>query len=117
MLRRVLNSVLKEEYNSTQRGLKLGIEFLKIRFNMSTSYANKMAFHLVRYKYVKFFGGFEVDSNRIKQFLYPVTEENTVEDQEVLGTDDSRVITPKIKKSKYRCQKQWSKKNYNIYSR
>ena len=100
MLRRVLNSVLKEEYKSTQPGLEPGIEFLKIRFNMSTSYANKMAFHLVQYGYVKFFGGFEVDTDRIKQFLYPVIEEITVEDHEELGSDDPKEITPKVKESK-----------------
>ena len=97
MLRRVLNSVLKEEYKSTQPGLEPGVDFLRIRFGMSTSYANKMALHLVQNGYVNFFGGFKVDNNRIKQFLYP---ENGNEDQELLSVNDSRAITPPIKESK-----------------
>ena len=97
MLRRVLNSILKEEYKSTQPGLEPGVNFLRIRFGMSTSYANKMALHLVQNGYVNFFGGFKVDNNRIKQFLYP---ENGNEDQELLIVNDSRAITPPIKESK-----------------
>ena len=70
MLRRAMNSILKEDFKSTQPG-NMSAEFMRIRFNMSSSYANKMMVHLVQNGYITFFGGFQVDKKRIKNFLYP----------------------------------------------
>jgi len=44
MLRRVISSILKEEYKSTQPCTQPGVDFLKVRFNMSSSYAGKMVY-------------------------------------------------------------------------
>jgi len=71
MLKRVMNSLLKQEFKLTQPGTELNVDFIKIRFNMSTSYANKVVLFLVQHGYITFFGGFQLDEERVKQFLYP----------------------------------------------
>ena len=100
MLRRVMSSILKEEYKSTQPCNQPGVEFLKIRFNMSSSYAGKMVLYLVQHGYIAFFGGFKVDENRIKQFLYP--EDNTTVSNESILVESGNPAssTPVIKEKK-----------------
>ena len=46
-----MNSILKEEFRSTQPGTEPGADFFKIQFDMSTLYANKVLLHLVRIGY------------------------------------------------------------------
>ena len=65
-----MNSILKEEFRSTQQGTEPGADFFKNWFDMSTSYANKVLLHLVQMGYIKFFGGYEADKKRIREFLY-----------------------------------------------
>ena len=43
-VRRVLNSILREEFKLTQPGIEPSVSFLKIKFGISSSYANKSSF-------------------------------------------------------------------------
>ena len=97
MLKRVMNSILKEEYKSTQPGQAADVEFMKIRFNMSSTYASKMVLHLIQNGYIVFFGGFQVDESRIKQFLYPSsTETLTIQDPEKVQETSSKTSGNKV---------------------
>jgi len=48
LLRKVMSSILKEEYKSNEPCTYPGVDFLKIRFNMSFSYVGKMVLYLVQ---------------------------------------------------------------------
>jgi len=78
MLRKVMSSILKEEYKSNEPCTYPGVDFLKIRFNMSFSYVGKMVLYLVQNGYIAFFSGFKVDKDKIKQFLYPEDEPTSI---------------------------------------
>ncbi|XP_023341503.1 uncharacterized protein LOC111711391 isoform X3 [Eurytemora carolleeae] len=67
--RRVLKSILKQEFRTCQPGENPTIEFLKIRFGFSGSYASKITLDLVNNGYIKFFGGFSFDASKILQEL------------------------------------------------
>ena len=96
MLRRVMNSILKEDFKTTQPGKEPGTDFFKIRFNMSTSYANKVLLHLVQMGYIKFFGGYEADEKRIREFLYQ--EESVQKKKPENGERTTKTGTPDSKK-------------------
>ena len=67
--RRVLKSILKQEFRTCQPGENPTIEFLKMRFGFSGSYASKITLDLVNNGYIKFFGGFSFDASKILQEL------------------------------------------------
>ena len=71
MLRRSMNAILREDFKSVQPGTSPTTEFMRLRFGMSSSYASKIVLYLVQHGYIVFFGGFKMDENRIKSFLYP----------------------------------------------
>jgi hypothetical protein len=67
--RRVLKSILKQEFRTCQPGENPTIEFLKMRFGFSGSYASKITLDLVNNGYIKFFGGFSFEASKILQEL------------------------------------------------
>ena len=104
MLKRVMNSLLKEEFKLTQPGTELNVDFIKIQFNMSTSYANKVVLFLVQHGYITFFGGFKLDEERVKQFLYPNkdSEEGKLETSVIKSSGETNTVetsTPKESKN------------------
>jgi len=91
-----MNSILKEDFKTTQPGKEPGTDFFKIRFNMSTSYANKVLLHLVQMGYIKFFGGYEADEKRIREFLYQ--EESVQKKKPENGERTTKTGSPDSKK-------------------
>ena len=47
-VRTVLNSILREEFKHTQPGIEPDGEFLKLKFDKTSSYANKILVYLVK---------------------------------------------------------------------
>ena len=56
--RRVLKSILNQEFLMCQPGKEPTIEFLKIRFGFSSSYASRNSLQIVNEGFIKFYGGF-----------------------------------------------------------
>ena len=69
MQKRVLHSILREEYKLVQPGLAPDEPFLRLRFQLSESYATRVLFNLVKEGAIKLYGGFEYDVPRIQQLL------------------------------------------------
>ena len=67
-VRRVLNSILREEFKLTQPGIEPSVSFLKIKFGISSSYANKILVHIFKSGFITLFGGFKMDEEMIRNY-------------------------------------------------
>ena len=67
-IRRVLNSILREEYKLTQPGNEPSEEFLKLKFGISSSYANKILVHLFKSGFISEADGIKVNVDKIRKF-------------------------------------------------
>ena len=56
--RRVLKSILTQEFLTCQPGNEPSTEFMKIRFGFSGSYAARITLNLVKGGLINFYGGF-----------------------------------------------------------
>ena len=73
--KRVLKSVLNQEYAACQPGVELSTEFLKLRFGFSSSYSARITLDLVKNQFVNFFDGFSFNAERIMKELGLLDEE------------------------------------------
>ena len=78
--KRVLKSILNQEFLTCQPGNDPSIEFLKIRFGYSTQYATRITLHLVNKGYIKFFDGFSFNAGLIIEELGLHSEDNELEE-------------------------------------
>ena len=67
--RRVLNSILNQEFLCCQPGLEPSSEFLKIRFGFSSSYSAKITVNLIKEGLINVYGGFSFNGGRIIEAL------------------------------------------------
>ena len=67
--KRVLKSILNQEFLTCQPGDNPSIEFLKIRFGYSTQYANRITLNLINEGFIKFFDGFSFNAGLIIEEL------------------------------------------------
>ena len=63
--RRVLKSILNQEFLCCQPGIEPSPEFLKIRFGFSSSYSAKITVKLIKEGLINVYGGFSFDGGRI----------------------------------------------------
>ena len=78
--KRVLKSILNQEFLTCQPGNEPSIEFLKIRFGYSTQYATRITLNLVNKGYIKFFDGFSFNAGMIIEELGLHNEDNELEE-------------------------------------
>ena len=69
MKRRVMKSILNEEFKSIQPGLVPDETFLRLRFQLSESYATRVLFSLVKDGAIILYGGFKYDKQRLLSLL------------------------------------------------
>ena len=87
-VRRVLNSILWEEFKLTQPGLEPSVDFLKIKFIISTSYANNILVHIFKFGFITLFGGFKMDEEMIRNYtMGPQDDSGFIEDN-IQPTED-----------------------------
>ena len=67
--KRVLKSILNQEFLTCQPGDNPSIEFLKIRFGYSTQYATRITLNLINEGFIKFFDGFSFNAGMIIEEL------------------------------------------------
>ena len=67
--RRVLKSILNQEFINCQPGKEPSTEFMKIRFGFSSSYAAKITLDLVKCGLINIFGEFSFDGGKIIEEL------------------------------------------------
>ena len=81
--RRVLKSILNQEFLLCQPGKEPTIEFLKIRFGFSSSYASRISLQIVNEGFIKFYGGFSFDGGKIIEALGLHYVDSEVEEEEL----------------------------------
>jgi hypothetical protein len=74
-MKRVLKSILNQEHVTCHPDKVPNIEYLKIRFGFSTSYASKISLHMINEGLIKFYGGFSFDASKIITILGIVEDE------------------------------------------
>ena len=72
----VLNSILREEFKLTQPGIEPSVNFLKIKFGISSSYANKILVHIFKSRFITLFGGFKMDEEMIRNYTMGVQDDS-----------------------------------------
>ena len=89
-MRRVLNSILREEYKHTQPGTKPSEIFLKLKFCISRSYANKILVYLFKSGFISVSGGFKMEVEKIRLYTNANDDESGfIENETGLNRDDT----------------------------
>ena len=81
--RRVLKLILNQEFLLCQPGTEPTIEFLKIRFGFSSSFASRISLQIVNEGFIKFYRGFSFDGGKIIEALGLHYVDSKVEEDEL----------------------------------
>ena len=88
-IKRVLNSILREEYKLTQPGNEPIEEFLKLKFGISSSYANKILEHLFKSGFITEADRIKVSVEKIRKITRTHCDDYGFKDQELLNRDET----------------------------
>ena len=87
-VRRVLNSILREEFKHTQPGIEPDAEFLRMKFDISSSYANKILVYLFKSGFISVENGLKINEEKIRDYMNESNEDSGFIDQNDLPQDD-----------------------------
>ena len=68
-VRRVLNYILREEFKHILPGVEPDEEFLKLKFGIKSSYANKMLVYLFKADFLSVESGFKINVEKIREYI------------------------------------------------
>jgi len=91
-IRRLLNSILKEEYKLTHPGNEPSEEFLKLKFGISSSYAKKILVHQFKSGFITEADGIKVNVEKIRNFTRTHCNDSGFIDQESLNRDETEEL-------------------------
>ena len=77
-MRRVLNSILRKEFRTVQPCTTFYRNFLKLRFCLSGSYADRILVILLGSGFIKFYGGFEVNEPLLRTYLGSPSDDSRI---------------------------------------
>ena len=80
-VRRVLNSILREEFKHTQPGIEPDAEFLRMKFDITSSYANKILVYLFKSGFISVENGFKINEEKIREYMNEGNEDSGIFDQ------------------------------------
>ena len=75
-IRRVLNSILREEFKHTQPGIEPDEDFLKLKFGITSSYANKILVYLFKSGFISVTNGFKMNVEKIREYVNENTNDS-----------------------------------------